>query len=119
MFRSRTADPEASARYLPEGYTLILWSSHTSVRGTHLGSGEIPKPTHRTQDPDISDSEEEEGVPRYWLRIPMEKPRAGSYSPVPHVTPDFQNRSEQNETHLGEMIKAEPEQDRESVRDEE
>ncbi|CAM4733136.1 unnamed protein product [Leuciscus chuanchicus] len=34
--RSRTADPEASARYLPEGYTLILWLSLTSIRGSHL-----------------------------------------------------------------------------------
>lgn len=56
---------------------------------------------------------------RYWLQIPRENPRAGSYSPVPHVTPAFQNRSKQNETHLGETIHAEPEQDRESVRDEE
>lgn len=80
---------------------------------------DIPKSTHETQDPDISDSEKEEGVSRYWLQIPRENPRAGSYSPVPHVTPAFQNRSKQNETHLGEKIHAEPEQNRESVRDEE
>uniref|UniRef100_A0A8C4NM60 Gypsy retrotransposon integrase-like protein 1 n=1 Tax=Dicentrarchus labrax TaxID=13489 RepID=A0A8C4NM60_DICLA len=82
-------------------------------------ASDTPKPARETQSPDISDSEEEEGVPRYWLRIPTERPRAESHLPEPHVTPDSQNRSEQNETYLGETSHAEPEQDRESVRGEE
>lgn len=77
------------------------------------------KLTPMTQSPDISDSEEEEDVPRYWLRIPVEKPRAESHLPAPHVTPDSQNRSEQDETYLEETAHVEPEKERESVRGEE
>lgn len=49
----------------------------------------------------------------------MKKPGAESHLPDPHVTADFQNRSEQNETYLGETIHTEPEQERESVQGEE
>ncbi|KAJ7991309.1 hypothetical protein DPEC_G00295990 [Dallia pectoralis] len=49
----------------------------------------------------------------------MEKQRVERYLPVSPVTPDFQNRVERDETYLGETSPAEPEQDRESVRDEE
>ncbi|TKS84065.1 Retrovirus-related Pol polyprotein from transposon 412 [Collichthys lucidus] len=78
-----------------------------------------PKPTGERQSLDVSDSEEEECAPRYWLRIPAEKPRAESHLPGLNVMLDSQNRSKQTETHQGEVNHAEPEQEGEDVRGEE
>ena len=79
-------------------------------------ASDTPRPTHETQSPDPSDSEDEEGEPRYWLRVTVERLRAESHLPDPRVTSDFQDRSEQNETYLGETKHTEPGQERECSR---
>ena len=47
----------------------------TTARESHKRAKRCSEPPEQTQSPDTSDSEEEDGVYRYWLRIPAENCR--------------------------------------------
>lgn len=91
----------------------------TSTRESHGRAkrhSEPVKPTEQTQSPDTSDSEEEGGVYRYWLRLPA---RTDHNSPDPEVIQEPQRNLEQAQVHQEDRIGADPEQERESVMEEE
>lgn len=101
---------------LPVGPPQIqVTSTRESHRRAKRHSGPV-KPTEQTQSPDTSDSEEEGGVYRYWLRLPA---RTDRDSPDPEVIQEPQRNLEQTQIHQQDRIDAEPEQERVSVTNEE
>ncbi|KAK0146685.1 hypothetical protein N1851_013968 [Merluccius polli] len=94
-------------------------SSVTNPRESHKRTKRHSEPlklTERTQSPDTSDSEEEDGVYRYWLRLPA---RTDRNSPGPDVIQEPQENIGQDQIQQEQRVDVESEQERESVIEEE
>ena len=91
----------------------------TNARESHKRTKRQTETPAQTQSPDTSDSEEEDGVYRYWLRVPMENPRTDCNLPNQSGTRESQRHQEQIEPRREERVLVEPEQERESGSEEE